>query len=175
MENEKRKIENSKRDLSRERFSSVRSASGFERVCPACGTTARRDTARFCLICGKLLKEDYQPLDNLRASYHLQGQSFLIENAKREEITDLFQQNENTISQMAWACFVYSLVPYLGILFIPFTFIVSSLGYFAYLRQPQIGGRKFALVSFFLSFIVLAVQIFLWWLLYIVPELGGKV
>lgn len=145
------------------------------RLCSACGTEARRGSANFCLVCGKLLREDYQPLDSLRASYRLQGQSFLVENERREEITDLFKQNENTISQMAWACFVYSLVPYIGILFVPFTFVVSSFGYFTYLRHPRLGGRKFALVSFYLSFVVLAIQIFLWWLLYIVPELGRQI
>ncbi len=144
-------------------------------ACSACGAVARRGGAKFCLVCGKLLKEDYQPLDTIRSSYHLQGQSFLIENAKGEEITDLFNQNENTVSQMAWACFVYSLVPYLGILFVPFTFVISSFGYFIYLRHPRLGGRKFALVSFYLSFIVLAIQILLWWLLYIVPELGRQI
>ncbi len=142
--------------------------------CPACGAEARRGDAQFCLVCGKLLREEYQPLDSLRASYRLQGQSFLIENAERKEIVNLFERNENTVSQMAWACFVYSLVPYIGILFVPFTFIVSSFGYFTYLRHPQLGGRKFALVSFCLSFIVLAIQILLWWLLYIVPELGRQ-
>ena len=175
MENGKRKMENSEDGSKRDQFSSVRFSSIVERNCPACGAAARRDTARFCLICGKLLTEDYQPLDAIRSSYHLQGQSFLIENAKSEEVTDLFRQNENTVSQMAWACFVYSLVPYLGILFVPFTFVISSFGYFTYLRNPKIGGRKFALVSFFLSFIVLAIQILLWWLLYIVPELGRQI
>ena len=144
-------------------------------VCVACGTEARRDTAQFCLVCGKLLCEDYEPLDNLRASYRLQGQSFLVENARREEVVDLFEQNANTVSQMAWACFVYSLVPYLGILFIPLTFLVGGFGYFASLRQPHLGGRKLALISFGLSFVVLAIQIFLWWLLYIIPELGKQI
>ncbi|CAN5467623.1 hypothetical protein BH20ACI1_BH20ACI1_04630 [soil metagenome] len=170
MENGKRKTENAERDLERGQFSLTAA-----KICSACGAESRRGSAKFCLVCGKLLKEDYQPLDTLRASYRLQGQSFLIENAKGEEITDLFKQNENTVSQMAWACFVYSLVPYLGILFVPFTFVVSSFGYFSYLRHPQLGGRKFALVSFYLSFVVLAIQIFLWWLLYIIPELGRQI
>ena len=144
-------------------------------ICSACGTEARRDTAKFCLICGKLVCEDYEPLDNLRSSYRLQGQSFLVENARREEVADLFEQNENAVSQMAWACFVYSLVPYLGILFIPLTFLVGGFGYFASLRQPHLGGRKLALISFGLSFVVLAIQIFLWWLLYIIPDLGKQI
>jgi len=144
-------------------------------ICSACGTETRRGNAKFCLVCGKFLREDYQPLDTLRASYRLQGQSFLVENARREEVTNLFQQNENSVSQMAWACFVYSLVPYLGILFIPFTFLVGGFGYAVSLRQPHLGGRKLALVSFGLSFVVLAVQVFLWWLLYIIPELARQI
>ncbi len=147
----------------------------FKVVCVACGTEARRETAQFCLVCGKLLREDYEPLDALRSSYRLQGQSFLVENARREEVVDLFEQNTNTISQMAWACFVYSLVPYLGVLFVPLTFFVGGFGYFVSLRQPHLGGRKLALISFGLSFVVLAIQIFLWWLLYIIPELGKQI
>lgn len=75
---------------------------------------------------------------------------------------------------MAWACFVYSLVPYLGILFIPFTFLVGGFGYFVSVRQPNLGGRKLALASFGLSFVVLAAQVFLWWLLYVIPELAKQ-
>jgi hypothetical protein len=141
-------------------------------ICSACGAEARRGNAKFCLICGKLLREDYQPLDTLRASYRLQGKSFEFQKPETEEITDLFEQNKNSISQMAWASLVYSMVPYLGILFIPFTFLIGSYGYLITLRQPKIGGRKLALISVGVSFIVLAVQIFLWWLLYIIPELG---
>ncbi|MGI8638625.1 MAG: hypothetical protein ACR2MG_01515 [Pyrinomonadaceae bacterium] len=152
----------------------VPSATAYFQMCSACGAEARRENAKFCLVCGKLLREDYQPLDTLRASYRLQGQSFLIENAPREEITDLFKQNENAVSQMAWACFVYSLVPYLGILFIPFTFFVGGFGYVVWFRQPHLGGRRLALISFGLSFVVLAIQIFLWWLLYIIPELAKQ-
>ncbi len=147
----------------------------FKIECVACGSEARRENARFCLVCGKFLREEYEPLDALRASYGLQGQSFLIENAGREEVTDLFKQNENAVSQMAWACFVYSMVPYLGILFIPFTFLVGGFGYFVSVRQPHLGGRKLALISVGLSFAVLAIQLFLWWLLYIIPELGKPV
>ena len=87
-------------------------------ACAACGAEARRETASFCLVCGKSLDEDYQPLDSLRASYRLQGKSFSVE---KKEDTNLFERNKNSISQTAWACLVYSIVPYLGILFVPFT------------------------------------------------------
>jgi hypothetical protein len=37
------------------------------RECLACGTPAQREFAKYCLVCGKFLLEDYQPLDSLRA------------------------------------------------------------------------------------------------------------
>lgn len=146
-----------------------------KRICSACGAEARRINAKYCLVCAKLLKEDYQPLDTYRSSHRLQGQSFLVENAKREEVKDLFAREENTVSQTAWACFVYSMVPYLGILFIPLTFIIGSFGVAVSYRQPHLGGRKLALTSMGMSFFVLAIQVFLWWLLYIIPELSGGI
>ena len=142
------------------------------RTCVACGAQSRRINAKFCLICGKLLEEDYQPLDTLRSSNRLQGQSFLVENAQKEEVTDLFARNENNVSQVAWACFVYSMVPYLGIIFIPFTFIIGSYGVAVSYSHPRLGGRKLALISMGMSFLVLTIQIVLWWLLYIIPEIG---
>lgn len=145
------------------------------RTCPACGAESRRGNAKFCFTCGKLLKEDYQPLDTLRASYRLQGKTFLAENAPQKEITDLFERNENDVSQTAWACCVYSMVPYLGILFIPLTLILSSYGLAVSYSKPQLGGRKLALVSIGLSFTIFLLQIFLWWLLYIIPELGRNI
>lgn len=143
--------------------------------CPACGAEAVRATAVYCLICGKDLGEDYQPLDTLRSSYRLQGRAFLIENNKSEEPRDLFAVNRNTVSEMAWACFVYSLVPYLGILFVPFTILIGTAGIGVFLRHPSLGGGKLAGVSIGLSVVVFGAQVFLWWLLYIIPELAGRV
>jgi hypothetical protein len=143
------------------------------RICLACGAEAQRMGAKFCLICGKNLREDYQPLDTLRASYRLQGKSFqLAEIERREEIVNLFERNENSASETAWACLVYSLVPYLGILFVPLAFVFGGFGFFVSYRKPRLGGRNLSLASAGLSFVVLAVQILLWWLLYIIPELG---
>ena len=122
-----------------------------------------------------MLIEDYQPLDTLRSSYHLQGKSFLVENAPKEEIKDLFEINKNSVSETAWACFVYSTVPYLGILFVPFTLIIGGLGLVISTKNPALGGKKLSLASFGLSFPVLAFQVFLWWLLYIVPELAKRI
>ncbi len=141
--------------------------------CAACGTIAVREGAHYCLVCGKILSEDYQPLDTLRSAHRLQGKTFLVENAETEEITDLFARNENTVAHTAWACLVYSMVPYLGILFIPFTLVFGGYGIAVSHRYPELGGRDLALISVGTSFIVLTVQLFLWWLLYLIPELNG--
>lgn len=145
------------------------------RKCAACGAVALRETAAYCLVCGKHLVEDYQPLDTLRSSYRLQGKAFLLENKRTEGPQDLFAVNRNTVSEMAWACFVYSLVPYLGVIFVPFTILIGIAGIGVFLRRPALGGAKLAGVSMGLSVVVFGVQVFLWWLLYIIPELAGRV
>lgn len=172
--NEKRRDEGTKRRRKNIAASPLRPFA-VAIVCPACGMQAKREMAKFCLTCGKLLKEDYQPLDTLRASYRLQGRNFAIENPKKEEITNLFELNKNPISETAWACFVYSLVPYLGILFIPLTLVIGGFGAVVSISQPHLGGRKLSLASIGLSFPVLIIQIFLWWLLYIIPELSKQI
>jgi len=140
-------------------------------VCAACGAFAARDFANYCLDCGKTLDEDYQPLDSLRSSYRLQGRAFLLENGGGPESGDLFAVNRNSVSETAWASCVYSMVPYIGVVFIPFTLAASLLGMGIALRNPGAGGGKMALASFGLSFAVTTVQLFLWWLLYVIPEL----
>lgn len=140
--------------------------------CSACGAEIRRIGAKFCLVCGKLVKEGYQPLDTIRASYGLQGRHLEFEKPLPDDPKSLFEENKNAVSQTAWACVVYSMVPYLGILFIPFAFVVGGFGYFVSYRRPQLGGRKLAAACIGLSVVVLAVQVFLWWLLYIIPEIG---
>jgi len=125
MENGKWKMENGSQKSEGENFSNSHFSISAEKVCAACGTVARRENAKFCLTCGKLLREDYQPLDNLRASYRLQGKSFTTENSTASEVTNLFERNKNSVSEMAWACLVYSFVPYLGILFVPLAFLLA--------------------------------------------------
>ena len=137
--------------------------------CSACGTQIEREFARFCRVCGKFLLEDYEPLDTLRASYRLQGKSFQFE--QTEKITDLFAENKNSASSTASAFVVYSLVPYLGILFCPGAFLMGGIGIFVSYRKPFLGGGRTSLYSLALSVVIFAIQIFLWWLLYIIPEL----
>jgi hypothetical protein len=175
VESGKWKVENKESNSFDDKLSIFHFPVSVNLICPACGAQAQRETARFCLVCGKLLQEDYEPLDRLRASYRLQGKTFEFRRDKREETLNLFEENKNSVSQMAWACLVYSFVPYLGILFVPLTFLVGAFGIIVARRQPNLGGHRLAAVSFVLSFVVLAVQIFLWWLLYIIPELGRQI
>lgn len=141
-------------------------------ACPACGTAAQRTAAQFCRVCGKHLAEDYEPLDNLRSSYNLQRKHFQFESRPIEKAQNLFEVNENPASTTAWAFAVYSLVPYLGILFCPGAILMGSIGAFKAYRRPYLGGRKASLNSILVGTIVTFVQLFLWWLLYIVPEMG---
>lgn len=83
----------------------------------------------------------------------------------------LFKQNNNSVSEIAWAFTVYSWVPYLGILFVPFAVFCGVFGVYASGKNPQIGGRKLSVNSLISSFIVFFVQILLWYLLYLIPEL----
>jgi ribosomal protein L40E len=170
MENGKWKMENNESESNRDRFSDFRFSTSLQTICSACGAETPRDSAKFCRICGKLLLEDYQPLDTLRASYRMQGKSFQFE--EKEEITDLFEENKNSASSTASAFVVYSLVPYLGILFCPGAFVMGSIGAVVSYRNPSIGGARTSIYSIVLSLVIFAIQILLWWLLYIVPELG---
>ncbi|MBX3245045.1 MAG: hypothetical protein KF685_11365 [Acidobacteria bacterium] len=141
--------------------------------CPACGT-ALRDGEVICSVCQKRAGDDYQPLDMVRSSYHLHG--VMAAGTRSDELAELFPpDNKNTAAQIAWASFVFSLVPFLGILFVPVTLFSSAAGYVAQIRRPAIGGGASAAFSFCLSFAVTGFQVLLWWLLYIVPELAPVV
>jgi len=142
--------------------------------CSACGAATRREFAKFCRVCGKLLLEDYQPLDTLRASYRLQGRDFQFEKSDEQKAENLFAENKNSASSTASAFVVYSLVPYLGILFCPGAFLMGGFGVFTAYRKPYLGGGRTSVYSIVLSVIIFAVQILLWWLLYIIPELGKQ-
>ena len=174
MENGQRTIENEKQYRDTGELSIAGFSSSVNAVCTACGAQTERRFAKYCRVCGKFLFEDYQPLDSLRASYRMQGKAIVFEKRREEEMETLFEINENGVSQTAWACFVYSLVPYIGIIFIPLTFIFGGFGVLNFYQRPDLGGRKLAMVSMTLSFVVLALQIFLWWLLYIIPTLGRQ-
>ncbi|HEX6127361.1 MAG TPA: hypothetical protein VFZ23_18465 [Pyrinomonadaceae bacterium] len=116
------------------------------------------------------MSEGFQPLDAIRSSYRLQRRQ--LPYAGAGEINFLFERDRNTNADIARACTVYSTVPYLGILFIPLALVFSGFGYLAYLQRPHIGGKRTSLTCIGVSLILLAVQLLLWWLLYLIPELG---
>lgn len=134
--------------------------------CPACGTEVNINS-KYCNVCSKNLLEEYQPLDLLRSSYNLHGRKLTD-----EKVESLFEQNKNSASETAFACFVYSLVPYLGILFVPAALLAGGYGVIISLIKPDLGGKKLSIFSFISSLIVLFIQFFLWWLLYLIPKLS---
>ena len=143
------------------------------RTCAACGNTHSRSTSKYCPVCGTLMSEDYEPLDAIRSSYGMQRKALTIEKpAAAASPLSLFTVERNAMSDTAWACVVYSMGPYLGILFVPLAFVIGGIGYVVARQRPQLGGKRIAIVSVGLSFGILVVQIFLWWLLYIIPEIG---
>lgn len=168
MQDAERKTQNEKRDADRDSLFT-------EKFCTACGTLIERDSSKFCRVCGKLLTEDYQPLDTLRASYKLQGKQIRYDSASPEKTKNLFKQNENSASTTAWAFAVYSLVPYLGIIFCPFAMIIGVFGMIAARRKPHLGGRKAASASIAVGLIIFVVQTFLWFLLYFIPKMGRHI
>lgn len=142
-------------------------------VCAACGAESVRENAKFCAVCGKFLREGYQPLDRLRSSYRMQGAAINLSLKTDLDGEKLFQTEQNSVALSAWACLVYSLVPYLGILFVPFTFCFAAGGYAVSLRRSHLGGKRLSVKIFYLNFLVLITQLFLWHLLYFVPSIKG--
>ncbi len=142
--------------------------------CSACGADSGANHLQYCTVCGKLLSEDYQPLDVIRSSYRLQRTALVANSLDMANSRSLFERAErNGASQMAWACLVYSFVPYLGIIFVPVTMLIGLAGLLAAVSRPEVGGGKLALSTIGLSIPVLAMQIFFWWLLYYIPTIGG--
>lgn len=138
-----------------------------ENLCPACGSGSG-DTV-LCPVCGKLISEGFQPLDAIRSSYNMQRKS-LAEDAL--VLPEAFQSNRTIVRDTAWACNVYSMVPYLGILFLPLALAVGSFGYVDAQRKNEVTEVRFAIRSIILSLVLLAAQLLLWWLLYVIPEIG---
>lgn len=146
------------------------------RACAACGTHARRDEARFCATCGHELEGGYFPADTLRASYHRQHQAQALMSragqaqAMSSTIKKFPAQNLNGASTTALAFVTYALVPYLGILFCPGAVLMGGIGLVRFRLAPQQGGRRASYTGIILGLVILCVQIFLWWLLYKVPQ-----
>ena len=141
--------------------------------CAGCGSRGQRAGARYCAVCGKRLSEGYQPLDAIRSSYRLQRRALAVPGRSAgESPASLFAAERSGLSDTARACVVYALVPYLGILFVPLGVLIGSVAMAAAWRGSRPRAWRAELLCIGLCLIVMAVQLFLWWLLYIIPEIG---
>jgi hypothetical protein len=173
-------------DKAGNRGKSARQASGSQaapRACPACGVEARRVEARFCSACGRSLDESYLPADALRASYNLQPRHRLASRNPgkasvkplKSSMSSIFPaRNSNGASTTALAFVTYSLVPYLGILFCPGAVLMGSVGLYNSYRVPERGGRRASYMGVTFGVLIFCAQLFLWWILYKIPEWAGK-
>jgi hypothetical protein len=64
------------------------------------------------------------------------------------------------------------MLPYLGILFVPFAFASGGITYFRSLSTLDADGQRIAKTCIGLSSLLLSIQLLLWLLLYIIPESG---
>jgi hypothetical protein len=148
------------------------------RACPACGTSVHRGEAQFCLTCGRELETAvYLPADSLRASYHWQQhhQAQLrykeaVKSTRRTTSRKIVTPNRNGASSTALAFATYALVPYLGILFCPGAVLMGSVGLIRQKRVPQLGGRNASYAGVVFGVMIFGAQVFLWWILYKVPQ-----
>lgn len=137
-------------------------------TCAACGAKGFRQSASYCPVCGKAAGEEYEPLDALRSGYDLQRTDLATGLDPAQAGRFLADSGKHPVADAAWALVVYSMVPYLGILFTPF-----ALGTAAYAIATRVAGRRLAMMSLGIGAATLAVQLLLWWLLYVIPELSG--
>jgi hypothetical protein len=148
------------------------------RACHACGITARRVEARFCSACGRSLDESYLPADALRASYNLQHRRVVSRNnggtnskpLKNSMSSIMPVTNRNGASTTALAFVTYALVPYLGILFCPGAVLMGGVGLYKSYRVPERGGRRASSLGVMFGLLIFCAQLFLWWILYKVPQ-----
>ncbi len=88
--------------------------------------------------------------------------------AKSVSGTSLFGEKKLFAGSAVWACAVYSLVPLVGIVFVPFIYL---FGFIAVVKGDS-GNRRTALRAMAAGLVILVVQLVLWWLLYAVPKWG---
>lgn len=79
-------------------------------------------------------------------------------------------KNSNGASTTAMAFVAYALVPYLGILFCPGALLMGAVGLLRWHRAPHLGGRRASVTSIAAGVVILCAQLFLWWILYKIPE-----
>jgi hypothetical protein len=82
--------------------------------------------------------------------------------------------NRNGASTTALAFVTYALVPYLGILFCPGALLMGGVGIYSSYRLPERGGRRASYLSVVLGLLLFCAQLFLWWILYKIPEWSNR-
>lgn len=85
------------------------------------------------------------------------------------------QRGHNGALASAWACVAYSLVPYLGVLFIPAGVVFGVYGIYTERNKPGVNTVKRFAVLAVITFVITGVQLFFWWLLFVIPTLGLKI
>jgi hypothetical protein len=83
-------------------------------------------------------------------------------------------RNNNGASTTALAFVTYALVPYLGILFCPGAVLMGSVGLFNSYRVPERGGRRASYMGLIFGVLIFCAQLFLWWILYKIPEWANR-
>ena len=76
----------------------------------------------------------------------------------------------NGLAGTAKAFATYSLVPYLGILFCPGAVLFGTVGVVRSYRSHDTSVRSVCYLSTAVGFVVLVVQLLLWWILYQAPR-----
>lgn len=84
------------------------------------------------------------------------------------EENPLFHEEPDLAASVLWASLVYSLVPFLGIVFVP---VASAICLYRIIRNPDDSVNSL-LLYLIASIVIFARTIGLWWLLYAVPTLN---
>jgi hypothetical protein len=76
----------------------------------------------------------------------------------------------NAAASTAMAFVTYALVPYLGILFCPGAFLMGTIALVRADRGSKLNDRRRAATSIVLGVALFGVHVFLWWILYKIPD-----
>ncbi|QYO66195.1 hypothetical protein [Leptolyngbya sp. 7M] len=87
---------------------------------------------------------------------------------EREKAYSIFGPKRALSESAAWASVVYSLVPLVGIVFVPVSIIFATV---SFIRGNEI---KVTFKLFLATLVILCAQLGLWWLLYLIPTLSEQ-
>jgi hypothetical protein len=90
--------------------------------------------------------------------------------SNRGQSVSAMDNKDNDAAATARAFVIYSLVPYLGILFSPGAVVLSGVGLIKSYRDQERVARSAACITLILGTLILIGQLLLWWILYKVPE-----